>query len=321
MDCDGSLDPRDLPVVVAPVLDRAVDLCMGARTPERGAWPLHARLANAALAAELRRRTGLPLSDLGPMRAARREELLGLGIRDRRFGWPLEMVIRAAAAGWRIGELPVPYGRASGTLEGHRDAARDGPSGPRHVRGAAVTGKLIVIAKSPRPGHCKTRLAPPLTLDGAARVARAALSDTLLTAVACPADEHVLALSGEPGPWIPAGFRTIAQRGNGLDDRLAATFADVGGPALLIGMDTPQITAALLAHGLRELSSPGTDAVIGPALDGGYWALGLREPAPELLHGVPMSRADTFARAGRPVARPRAVGQPLAGAAGRRPDR
>jgi rSAM/selenodomain-associated transferase 1 len=168
-----------------------------------------------------------------------------------------------------------------------------------------VTGKLIVIAKSPRPGHCKTRLAPPLTLDGAARVARAALSDTLLTAGACPADDHVLALSGEPGPWIPAGFRTIAQRGNGLDERLAAAFADVGGPALLIGMDTPQITAALLAHGLGELSSPGTDAVIGPALDGGYWALGLREPAPELLHGVPMSRSDTFAEQ---VARLRAHG-------------
>jgi glycosyltransferase involved in cell wall biosynthesis len=132
MDCDGSLDPRDLPAVVAPVLDRSVDLCMGARTPERGAWPLHARLANAALAAELRRRTGLPLSDLGPMRAARREELLGLGIRDRRFGWPLEMVIRAAAAGWRIGELPVPYGRrragrskVTGTLRGTVRAIRD----------------------------------------------------------------------------------------------------------------------------------------------------------------------------------------------------
>ena len=131
MDCDGSLDPRDLPVVVAPVLDLAVDLCMGARAPERGAWPLHARLANAALAAELRRRTGLPLSDLGPMRAARREELLGLGIRDRRFGWPLEMVIRAAAAGWRIAELPVRYGRragrskVTGTLRGTVRTIRD----------------------------------------------------------------------------------------------------------------------------------------------------------------------------------------------------
>ncbi len=158
-----------------------------------------------------------------------------------------------------------------------------------------MIGKLIVIAKSPRPGHCKTRLAPPLTLEGAARVARAALSDTLAAALGCPADEHVLALAGEPGAWIPPGFRTIPQRGDGLDERLAAAFADVGGPALLIGMDTPQVTASLLADALAGLMLPGVDAVIGPAFDGGYWAIGLREPAPELLCGVPMSRPETFA--------------------------
>ncbi len=158
-----------------------------------------------------------------------------------------------------------------------------------------MIGKLIVIAKSPRPGHSKTRLAPPLTLEGAARVARAALTDTLLAVAACPAEEHVLALSGAPGSWVPAGFRTIPQRGDGLDERLAAAFDDVGGPALLIGMDTPQVTPSLLADALEQLRAPGTDAVIGPAFDGGYWAIGLREPAPELLRGVPMSRSDTFA--------------------------
>ncbi len=131
MDCDGSLDPGHLPLVAAPVLGGSVDLCIGARDPARGAWPLHARLANAALAAELRRRTGLALSDLGPMRAARRGQLLGLGIQDRRFGWPLEMVVRAAAAGWRIAELPVPYHRragrskVTGTLRGTVRAVRD----------------------------------------------------------------------------------------------------------------------------------------------------------------------------------------------------
>jgi glycosyltransferase involved in cell wall biosynthesis len=131
MDCDGSLDPRDLPMVAEPVLAGRLELSLGARVAEAGAWPLHARLANAALAAELRRRTGLPLSDLGPMRAGRREDLLALGIRDRRFGWPLEMVLRAADAGWRIGELPVPYGRRSGrskvtgTVRGTVRAVRD----------------------------------------------------------------------------------------------------------------------------------------------------------------------------------------------------
>jgi hypothetical protein len=114
MDCDGSLDPRDLPRVAEPVLDGALELCLGARRPDPGAWPRHAQIANTVLAAELRRRTGLPLSDLGPMRAGARAGLLSLGIRDRRFGWPLEMVLRADALGWRVGERAVRYRRRAG---------------------------------------------------------------------------------------------------------------------------------------------------------------------------------------------------------------
>jgi glycosyltransferase involved in cell wall biosynthesis len=106
MDCDGSLDPRDLPLVADPVATQAADLVMGARRLERGAMPPHAQVANKVLAFELRRRTGNKLTDLGPMRAARRRALLDLGIEDRRFGWPLEMVLRAAAADWRIAEVP-----------------------------------------------------------------------------------------------------------------------------------------------------------------------------------------------------------------------
>ena len=106
MDCDGSLDPEDL-VPICAALDGGADLVIGSRQPEPGAWPIHARIANRALAAELRRRTGLGLSDIGPMRAMRREALLALGMEDRRSGWPLEMVIKADAAGWKIVELPV----------------------------------------------------------------------------------------------------------------------------------------------------------------------------------------------------------------------
>src|SRR3954454_5915095 len=105
---------------------------LGARRPvARGAWPVHARAANAVLALELRRRTGLPLRDLGPMRAARREALLALGIRDRRFGWPLEMVLRAAQADWRLQEVPVTYlrrqgrSKVTGTVKGTLRAIRD----------------------------------------------------------------------------------------------------------------------------------------------------------------------------------------------------
>ncbi|MDQ3532093.1 MAG: glycosyltransferase family 2 protein [Actinomycetota bacterium] len=109
MDCDGSLDPHELPEVAAPILGGAAELVMGARTASRGSWPIHARLANGALTWHLRRRYGVRLSDLGPMRAMPRLNLLRLGISDRRFGWPLEMVTRAAEAGWRISETPVTH--------------------------------------------------------------------------------------------------------------------------------------------------------------------------------------------------------------------
>jgi glycosyltransferase involved in cell wall biosynthesis len=132
MDCDASFDPRDLPRIAAPVLTGEADLVLGARRPTaRGAWPPHARAANALLALELRRRAKLPLRDLGPMRAAHREPLLSLGIEDRRFGWPLEMVLRAAAAGWTIRELPVAYhpregrSKVTGTVKGTVRAVRD----------------------------------------------------------------------------------------------------------------------------------------------------------------------------------------------------
>jgi dTDP-L-rhamnose 4-epimerase len=124
MDCDGSFDGGDLDRVATPVVAGEADLVLGARRPEPGAWPWHLRLANRSLARSVRRRTGVALHDLGPMRAARRGELLALGVRDRRFGWPLEMVLRAADAGWRIDELPVAYhprigrSKVTGTLGG-----------------------------------------------------------------------------------------------------------------------------------------------------------------------------------------------------------
>jgi glycosyltransferase involved in cell wall biosynthesis len=131
MDCDASFDPRELPRVADPVVAGRADLVLGARSAAAGSWPLHARVANALLAAELRRRTRMPLRDLGPMRAARREALLGLGLRDRRFGWPLEMVLRAAAAGWTVDEVTVTQrpragrSKVTGTVRGTARAIRD----------------------------------------------------------------------------------------------------------------------------------------------------------------------------------------------------
>jgi glycosyltransferase involved in cell wall biosynthesis len=132
MDCDGSLDPADLLRVAVPVLDGDADLVLGARDARPGAWPPHARLANRLLAAELRRRAGLALTDLGPMRAARREALVCLDARDRRFGWPLEVVLLAAAAGLRVREVAVAYrpraggrSKVTGTVSGTVRAVRD----------------------------------------------------------------------------------------------------------------------------------------------------------------------------------------------------
>jgi rSAM/selenodomain-associated transferase 1 len=152
---------------------------------------------------------------------------------------------------------------------------------------------LVVIAKAPRPGRSKTRLCPPCTPRQAATLARAALADTLDAVRATPAVRHVLVLDGEPGDWLPSGFEVVAQRGGGLDERLANAFEDVGGPALLIGMDTPQVTPLDLSAGLTALERLGVDAVLGPAPDGGYWAIGLREADPRAFLGVPMSTAST----------------------------
>jgi dTDP-L-rhamnose 4-epimerase len=131
MDCDGSLDPAELPAVAAQVAAGEAELVLGARRWARGAFPAHARLANRALTAEIRRRSGVRLRDLGPMRAARADDLLALEVRDRRFGYPLEMVLRAAAAGWRIEEVPVGYrprigrSKVTGTARGTARAIRD----------------------------------------------------------------------------------------------------------------------------------------------------------------------------------------------------
>ena len=210
---------------------------------------------------------------------------------------------------------------------------------------------LIVIAKEPLPGRVKTRLTPAFSPGEAAELAEAALTDTLRAARAARADHRLLVLDGRPGPWLPAGFTVVPQVAGTLDVRIAAAFEEAArldqGPALLIGMDTPQVSAELLDRafeqmgvgvevrvgiggrrparrasagaggvvpaqrsgvGVEEKAEVGgragvgggggvADAVFGPAEDGGFWALGLREPAhvrvPGLLLGVPMSRPDT----------------------------
>jgi dTDP-L-rhamnose 4-epimerase len=131
MDADASLDPGELDRVIDPVVAGRTDLVVGRRVAEPGAWPLHARLANRSIAAAIGRRVGTRLHDVGPMRAARRTALLDLGLRDRRFGWPFEMVLAAGRDGWRIDEVPVSYlaragrSKVTGTVRGTARASRD----------------------------------------------------------------------------------------------------------------------------------------------------------------------------------------------------
>ena len=181
MDCDGSLDPAELPAVVDPVAAGELDLCLGARRPRPGAWPVHARLANRALALQLRRRAGVRLTDLGPMRCAARESLLALDLRDRAFGWPLEMVLRAAAAAaGGSARLPVGYGpraggesKVSGSVGGSLRAVRDMSAVLRSVR-----------VKTPRLPRLPAIKPPPLAGTAARPVSSGVLAQPAARTVA-----------------------------------------------------------------------------------------------------------------------------------------
>jgi hypothetical protein len=149
--------------------------------------------------------------------------------------------------------------------------------------------QVIVIAEAPAPDRVDDWLPP----QQAAQVAEAALADTLDVVAAAPVTRRVLALDGAPGDWLPVGFRVFGQRGGGLDERLAAAFADAYAvaplPMVLIGCDTPQVTVDMLGDAVASLESGEADAVFGPSTDGGFWMLGLRRPDRSLLAGVPMS--------------------------------
>lgn len=153
---------------------------------------------------------------------------------------------------------------------------------------------VLVMAKAPVAGRVKTRLCPPCTPAQAAEIAEAALADTLEAVAACGAGRRIVALGGAAGPWLPPGFEVIPQVDGAFDLRLAAAWAAAGGAGVQIGMDTPQVTPALLDGALEALDR--TDAALGLAADGGWWAIGLRRPDARVFAGIPMSTAQTGAR-------------------------
>jgi glycosyltransferase A (GT-A) superfamily protein (DUF2064 family) len=154
---------------------------------------------------------------------------------------------------------------------------------------------LVVIAKEPLPGKAKTRLHPPLSLEQAADLAAAAIDDTLRAMRTVRATRRILLFEGNALPLGSEPYDVIEQISGTLDARLGAVFDLCDGPTILIGMDTPQVTAHDLAPAFEDWPDD-TDAWFGLASDGGYWALGMREPRGDLIRGIPMSRDDTGIR-------------------------
>ncbi len=152
---------------------------------------------------------------------------------------------------------------------------------------------VLVMAKAPVAGRVKTRLCPPCTPQEAAALAEAALADTLDAVASCRAGRRIVALDGAPGPWLPPGFEVIPQVDGPFDHRLAAAWALAAGAGVQIGMDTPQVTTRLLDDARASLDS--TSAALGLAVDGGWWAIGLRRPDRRVFDGIPMSTAATGA--------------------------
>lgn len=156
-----------------------------------------------------------------------------------------------------------------------------------------MIGTLVVLAKRPVPGRVKTRLTPPLTPAQAAEVAAASLRDTIAAVDAAPARHRLLSFDGAAEEWVPDGWLLTPQPRGGLDVRVAAAFAAApAGPAFLVGMDTPQLAVPDLTFDTERY-----DACLGPAVDGGYWAIGFADPAlaGRAVIGVPMSTAQTGA--------------------------
>lgn len=150
--------------------------------------------------------------------------------------------------------------------------------------------EVIVFAKAPVAGRVKTRLCPPCTPEQAAEVAAAALADTLEAATTCGADRVVLALDGRPGDWLPPGVVVVDQGNGPFNARLATAWRAARGPAIQVGMDTPQVGPDELAAALTQLEAH--DSALGLAPDGGWWAIGLRSPRTDLFDGIPAGAVD-----------------------------
>ena len=278
------------------------DLVLGARVAERGAWPVHARLANRVLAAEIRRRTGLPLRDLGPMRAARRRRRCSSSVSatagsDGRSRWWCGPPRR----GWRIAEVDVPYrprvgaSKVTGTVRGTARTVHDMADGAAMSR---RTPTVLVLAKEPVAGRVKTRLCPPCTPAAGRGDRRRPRSRTRSRrSPRPPATRPLLVLDGAVGPWLP----TPIERGRAVRRRTRRPARGRVHPCRRPGGargdgHAPGLGRRASTTPSRGSRRPNVDAVLGLTPDGGWWIIGFRTPVPDAFLGVEMSSATTGAQ-------------------------
>jgi len=332
LDADGANDPQDIRALIAPVAEGSADLVLGSRLgPGRAAaarfaaMPAHQRLGNRLAALLIRVRHGVPVTDLSPFRAVRRAMLLALPIEDLTFGWPTEMIVSAARAGWRITEVPVSCrprsggrSKVSGTLRGTTLAAVHilgailgpariggpktvgGPEGPAPTRGDSV---VVVMAKRPVPGKTKTRLCPPLTPLEAAELYEALLRDTIGLVSSLRGIELAIAITprtavGQMGSFAPRGARMLAVEGADIGECLVGAmgllFSEGFTRVVAVNSDGPTLPAEYIERAVAMLTN--SDVVLGPAEDGGYYLIGLRQRQPGLFADIAWSSSRVAAQ-------------------------
>lgn len=315
LDGDGSCDPADLPALVAAL--KSADVALGRRVRERlepGALPWHARAGNALVAAILRRRTGRAVHDLSPFKALRRSALGVLDLDDPGFGWTVQLVARAlGATSLRISERPIGFRtRRGGTSKVSGSLRASIAAGRRMLRNAVVETRprpvVALMAKAPRAGHAKTRLAAGIGQTAAldlwtaclrdlgASVRRAARQEALGTIAFVPAADEVAPVARSLGP----GWEVIPQERTGLGGAITDATLEAQrrrAPAVVvISGDNPTLPAALLSDALAALQD--APAVLGPCPDGGYYLIGFRLESGASALGSQLDRAFEAARLG-----------------------
>ncbi|NOY83096.1 MAG: DUF2064 domain-containing protein [Kiritimatiellaeota bacterium] len=310
LDADFSDDPNCMDRLVDPVATGAADLVIGSRTlgeREKGALTLQARFGNWLACRLIRLFWGVGYTDLGPFRAADAAALERLQMQDRDYGWTVEMQIKAACRGLRVREVPTPYRRRvgkskiSGTVRGVLGA---GTKILGWVFAAALKSawdwllsrpestRLVVFSRFPRTGACKTRMIPALGAEEAAQLQRGMTEHAFNTACELRrirnAEIEVRFTGGDPDEfqsWLGDNALYTPQGDGTLGDRMRRAvrdaFARGSAGTVIIGADCPGVTAALLGQAFDALS--GNDLVLGPALDGGYYLIGMSRPIPDLF--------------------------------------